>query len=168
MAGCATPSRPYTLRLSGRIGSTQLQARGTITGLPRVAALDMAVEWRGDNQTALAPILQLPLPPTPAYRSAGRLVREGSVWRYDSFTGQVGRSDVAGTLQLDTASPTPMLRGGLSSRLTSATELARDSSTSAAYCRVISSRSPTAAAISRRPWLCSLLLWAMARSLSDP
>jgi hypothetical protein len=48
-----------------------------------------------------------------------------------------------------------------------AAELARDSSTSAAFCRVISSRLPTAAAISRRPWLCSLLLWAMARSRSD-
>lgn len=78
--------------------------------------LDIAVEWRGDNLAALAPILQLPLPPTPAYCSAGRLVREGSVWRYDSFTGQVGRSDVASTLQLDTASRRPMLRGGLSSR----------------------------------------------------
>lgn len=114
--GWRDPTRPYPLQLSARIGSTQLEARGTITGLPRVAALDMAVEWRGDNLAALAPILQLPLPPTPAYRSAGRLVRDGSVWRYDSFTGQVGRSDVAGTLQLDTASRRPVLRGGLSSR----------------------------------------------------
>ncbi len=111
---------PYPLRIDATLGSgagrTRLQAEGSITGLASLSALDLQMDLRGADLAALSALLGLPLPPTPAYRVQGRLVRDGALWRLASFTGEVGHSDVAGTLQLDTAGERPMLRGGISSR----------------------------------------------------
>lgn len=108
--------RASALQIEVRSGATHLQARGSLTGLGVGLATDLEIELEGNNLAALAPLLRLPLPPTPPYRTAGRLVRDGALWRYASFTAQVGQSDIAGTLVLDTAPKRPLLRGGLSSR----------------------------------------------------
>ena len=48
----------------------------------------------------------------PQHRPPGA---QGAQWRYESFTGQIGRSDIAGTLQVDTAgrAPDAQRRAGL-------------------------------------------------------
>jgi len=61
------------------------------------------------------------LPKTPPYKTQGRLVgrlEEGhKSWTYREFTGQVGKSDIAGTLQYLLRPTRPMLRGKVSSKL---------------------------------------------------
>ena len=111
---------PYPLRIDASLGSgagrTRLRADGSVLGLLNLTGVDVQMDLRGADLAALAPLLGLPLPPTPAYRVEGQLVRDGALWRLGSFTGEVGHSDIAGTLQLDTAGARPMLRGGFSSR----------------------------------------------------
>jgi uncharacterized protein involved in outer membrane biogenesis len=45
----------------------------------------------------------VPLPPTPAYNIAGQLGKNGEVWSFNAFDGQVGESDFGGSLTYDTS-----------------------------------------------------------------
>ena len=110
-------TRPFPLQLQATLGKTEVQASGTVTSLFKLSAVDLQIKLRGDSLATLYPLIGVALPPTPAYRSSGRLVRRGTFWRYESFAGQVGRSDLAGTLQVDTALARPLLTGAVRSRL---------------------------------------------------
>ncbi|HSM22987.1 MAG TPA: AsmA family protein [Rubrivivax sp.] len=109
-------TRPYPLSVQATLGRTQVQATGTVTSLLRFTAVDLRLSLRGDSLASLFPLIGLALPPTPPYYSDGRLVRQGAEWRYESFSGKIGHSDIAGTLQVDTAAARPLLSGALVSR----------------------------------------------------
>jgi AsmA protein len=56
------------------------------------------------------------LPVTRNYATEGHLSRAGSKWRYDKFAGTVGDSDIAGSLEVDSAGKRPSLTADLVSR----------------------------------------------------
>ncbi|MDZ7589776.1 MAG: AsmA family protein [Rubrivivax sp.] len=109
-------SEPYPLQVQATIGKTSVKADGSVTGLLTFTAADLQLSLRGDSLASLYPLIGIALPPTPAHRSTGRLVRSGGQWRYESFAGQIGNSDLAGTLRVDTGGVRPVLSGALSSR----------------------------------------------------
>jgi uncharacterized protein involved in outer membrane biogenesis len=115
---------PYPLQLDGRIGPTRLRADGRITGLARLTGVDLQVAVRGDSLAQLFPLLGVGLPPTAPYATSGRLRRDGRTWHYQGFTGQVGRSDVAGNLAVVQGGARPLLRGDITSRLLDLGDLA--------------------------------------------
>ena len=115
---------PYPLQLDGRIGPTRLRADGRITGLARLTGVDLQVAVRGDSLAQLFPLLGVGLPPTAPYATSGRLRRDGRTWHYQGFTGQVGRSDVAGSLAVVQGGARPLLRGDITSRLLDLGDLA--------------------------------------------
>lgn len=108
--------QPYPLRVEATWGRTRVQAKGTITGLLELGAVDLQLTLAGDDLAALYPLIGIALPPTPAYRGSGHLVRRGATWRYEKFAGQIGHSDIAGNLQVVTGGARPMLSGALVSR----------------------------------------------------
>jgi AsmA protein len=61
-------------------------------------------------------VLGIALPDTKPYRTSGRLVRQGTRVRYENFSGRVGESDLAGTLEIDTAGKRPFMSGELVSK----------------------------------------------------
>ncbi|CAD5365952.1 putative AsmA family protein YhjG [Rubrivivax sp. A210] len=107
---------PYPLQLQATLGRTRVQAAGSVTGLFALSAVDLQLSLSGDSLATLQPLIGVALPPTPAYRSSGRLLHGGSRWRYEGFAGQIGRSDIAGTLQVDGGGSRPLLTGSLRSR----------------------------------------------------
>jgi AsmA protein len=107
---------PYPLQVKGSLGATRVEASGTVTGLRSWRELDLQIVLSGDSLSSLYALTGVALPPTPAYRSAGRLVRAGTLWRYGPFTGLVGQSDLAGLLQVQTGATRPLLSGQLRSR----------------------------------------------------
>jgi AsmA protein len=109
-------SQPYPLRAEATLGRTKVRAEGTVTSLLALTALDLELVLSGDSVAALTPLLGIALPPTRPYSSSGRLLRRGSTWRYEGFSGRVGGSDIAGSLQVETAGPKPVLSGELASR----------------------------------------------------
>ena len=109
-------TRPYPLQVAASIGGTQLQAEGSVTSLLHLSAVDLQLTLRGPDLATLYPLIGVALPPTPAYRVQGRLLRQGARWQFDPFQGQVGRSDLAGKLQLATGGPRPVLTGTLVSQ----------------------------------------------------
>jgi uncharacterized protein involved in outer membrane biogenesis len=110
-------SVPYPLRMEGTVGSTAIKADGTITSLLKFVALDMQLALRGQSLAQLYAVFAIPFPETNPYTTAGRLVHSGTTWRYDKFTGVVGKSDLAGSLQVDTAGARPFVRADLASKV---------------------------------------------------
>lgn len=106
----------YPLRVSGRIGATEVSADGHITNLLELAKVDLDIGVRGENPAQLYPVLGIVLPDTPPYRTRGRLLHDAGGWRYEKFSGQVGNSDIAGTLQVATGGQRPALTATLTSR----------------------------------------------------
>lgn len=107
---------PYRLQVSGKIGPTTLRADGTITNLAGLSAIDLKIGLSGGSLAQLYPLLGVVLPDTPPYATQGRLLRQAQRWRYEKFTGRIGRSDIAGTLQVDTGGKRPKLTATLVSR----------------------------------------------------
>ena len=109
-------STAYPLSLEASFGKTQVVAKGSVTGLLQLSAADLQLAVSGDNLAHLFPLLGIALPATPPYATQGHLVRDADVWRYDNFSGRVGSSDIAGSVQASTLAKTPMLTGEVVSK----------------------------------------------------
>lgn len=108
---------PYPLNIDVAVGHTRVQADGTITGLTSFSRVDMQLTVRGDSLADLYHLIGIALPETHSYRTAGHVVHKGKIWRYEKFSGVIGASDLAGTLQVDTAGKRPFLQGDVVSQL---------------------------------------------------
>ena len=109
-------TEPFPLKAQAKIGATALKVDGTVTGIAGLEAFNTSVELSGKSLSHLYQIVNIALPETPAYTTSGRLIREGNVVRYENFTGKVGQSDLAGTLQIDTGGKRPYMTGNLQSK----------------------------------------------------
>lgn len=107
---------PYPLQADVSIGRTAVQVSGTVTSLVALTAIDMQLAVRGESLAQLFPLLGIAFPETGAYATDGHLVRSGDTWRYEKFTGRIGKSDIAGSLQVDTGGKRPALTGDVVSR----------------------------------------------------
>jgi uncharacterized protein involved in outer membrane biogenesis len=108
---------PYPLKIDATIGNTAAQADGTITGLTKISAIDLNLVLRGDSLADLFPLIGIVLPETPAYSTKGRLMHSEHRWRYENFGGRTGKSDIAGTLQVDTGGERPFMQAELVSKV---------------------------------------------------
>lgn len=108
---------PYPIKGNAQIGTTHAAFDGTITGLQALSAMDLKLEVRGDNLSALYPITGIVIFPSPPYRISGRLQHQKTEWSLDGFSGQVGTSDLGGDILFDTGGERPMLRGEVVSQL---------------------------------------------------
>lgn len=102
---------PYTLEVKGSIDQTSFQAKGQITNLIKFTAVNLQLQLRGENLAQLYPLVGVHFPATRPYTTSGQLVRDSISWRYEKFTGKVGRSDVAGNLQVEIVDKKPILKG---------------------------------------------------------
>lgn len=107
---------PYPLQADVSIGRTVVQVNGTVTSLVTFSAIDMQLAVRGESLAQLFPLLGIAFPETGAYATDGHFVRSGETWRYEKFTGRIGKSDIAGSLQIDTGGKRPVLTADVVSR----------------------------------------------------
>jgi uncharacterized protein involved in outer membrane biogenesis len=110
-------STPYPLKVDATVGRTTARAEGTITSLLKFSAINMQLALSGDSLEQLYPLLGIAFPATPPYATQGRLVHGGKVWRYEKFSGRVGKSDIAGTLRVDMGGKRPFMKGELFSNV---------------------------------------------------
>lgn len=110
-------SRPYALKIDASVGHTRVQAEGSVTSLLKFSAIDMRLALRGDSLEQLFPLLGMALPATRAYATEGHLLHRGNTWRYEKFSGRIGASDIAGSVQVDTGGKRPALTGEVVSKL---------------------------------------------------
>ena len=110
-------SVPYPIRVDGTVGTTAIKADGTITSLLKFESMDVHLVLRGKSLAQLYLVVGIPFPETNVYTTSGRLVHSGATWRYDKFTGVVGKSDLAGSLQVETGGARPFVRAALASKV---------------------------------------------------
>lgn len=109
-------STPYPIKADIQISATHALIDGTVTGLSTLAAVNMQTDVRGNDLSALYPLIAIPLPPTPPYKIAGRLIYKNNVWYMNNFSGKVGDSDLGGDFSVDIGGQKPFLRGDVISR----------------------------------------------------
>ena len=115
---------PYPLNVDIQLGLTKLHAVGTVTSLLHFNAVDLNIALKGSSLDQLYPLIGIPFPRTPAYSTQGRLLHNARQWRYEKFTGQIGKSNLIGNIQVDRDGKRPYLRGDLTFQLLNLADLA--------------------------------------------
>ncbi len=114
---------PFPVKAQAEIGDTKVSIDGTITGLVGLKGLDLNLQLSGKSLEELYWVINVAMPATPPYNTAGHLVRSGDVIRYENFTGKIGQSDIAGTFEVDTGPERPFMRGDLKSKVLNLADL---------------------------------------------
>jgi len=107
----------YPIDATAKVGGTELKAKGTLTNVAQLSALDLAIEVRGKTMSELYDVIGIAFPETTPYTTRGRLVKGDNMIRYEKFTGKVGESDLAGTLQFDLGGKRAFMHGDLDSKV---------------------------------------------------
>ena len=108
---------PYPLRGQAKIGKTTIDVDGSVTNIIGLDALDTKIRLRGESMVQLYEIFGIAFPDTSPYDTRGRLVRTDGTWRYEDFSGKVGKSDLAGTFEVRAGEPRPFMKAELASKL---------------------------------------------------
>lgn len=108
-------SKPYALDVDATFGHTRVRANGSITSLLQPSAVDMQMALSGDNLAELYVLLGIVSPNSGDYVTAGHLVYSANRWQYERFVGRIGRSDLAGSIVVQTNGQRPLLTATLTS-----------------------------------------------------
>lgn len=119
---------PYPIMAQLNVGKTRIVVEGTLTKPADLAALDMHLKVSGVSMSKLYAISGIYLPETPPFTTEGHLIgalsTQGSRWRYQSFSGKVGASDIKGSLDYQSKRPRPLLSGTIVSHVLHFADLA--------------------------------------------
>ena len=110
---------PFPIRGQIKIGDTAANFEGTLTGLVGFKGIDLNFkQLSGQTMEELYWIIGLAFPDTSPYKLSGRLIHNDGMWRFENFSGKVGESDLAGTLQVDTGeNKRPFMHGEVTSKV---------------------------------------------------
>ena len=116
---------PYPLDATAKVGGTAIKAKGTITNVAQLSGLDLAIEFKGQTMSELYDVIGIAFPETTPYTTRGRLVlaKGDNHLEYDKFTGTVGESDIAGTLQFELGGKRAFMHGNVESKLLNLADL---------------------------------------------
>lgn len=111
---------PYPVEGKVVAGGTTILLKGSITDPAHPSAIDANLKILGASMADLFPLSGVLLPETPKFSTEGRVVgtlgRGNLRLRYENFKGQVGSSDINGTLEYLQRSPRPLLDGDIESK----------------------------------------------------
>ncbi|WP_407314602.1 AsmA family protein [Pseudomonas sp. nanlin1] len=111
-------AQPFPVQADVRAGDTRMAVVGTLTDPRNLGALDLRLRLSGSSLGNLYPLTGVTLPDSPAYETDGRLMVKlhepgGAAFRYESFNGKIGNSDIHGDLGFVASQPRPKLTGAL-------------------------------------------------------
>jgi AsmA protein len=102
--------------MDATVGQTGVHVAGTVTGLVTSLAVDVQMAVHGQSLEQLYPLLGMAFPRTRSYAMKGHLMHAGKDWRYEDFSGHIGRSDIAGFVHVVTGTKRPALIANLKSQ----------------------------------------------------
>ncbi|HEY1630717.1 MAG TPA: AsmA family protein [Rhizomicrobium sp.] len=106
---------PFTLDIHS--GATHVTAGGSITHPFDFGRLQANVAFSGHTLADLYYLTGLALPSTPPYHLTAKLRRAGETYRLDDLRGGMGKSDIAGFMQVDASGAKPYLTANLHSHV---------------------------------------------------
>lgn len=92
---------PYPMKVFLKVGSTELNAIGTITDPYELKGIDLELNVKGKSAADIFPIFGIALLPTPPYDVTGKLTYGEDKWHFNHFKGHMGSSDLRGDLTWD-------------------------------------------------------------------
>ena len=116
-------TKRFPLYLKIVMGPTEASSNGTFEDPVKMAGIDATLLVSGDNMADLFYLTSIPLPPTPPYNIEGQLTKEGDVWSYKDFKGEVGGSDLSGSLSYNTGGERGFLQANLVSNVLDSEDL---------------------------------------------
>ncbi|MGV8835846.1 AsmA family protein [Cellvibrio sp.] len=116
-------SVPFPLRIQLEMGDTKVSIDGRFHDPIKMESVDAILKIEGANLADIFYLTAIPLPPTPNYTLEGQLTKSGTVWAYRDFKGQVGSSDLAGTLAYAIGGERGFLTADLTSSVLDAADL---------------------------------------------
>jgi len=116
--------RPYPFNAEVRAGATRVLAQGRVPEPFNLGRIDADLTVSGEDLNDLYYLTGLALPNTAPYEVSGQLRRDGMVYHYTDFTGQVGRSDINGDARVDLRGERTFLDATLNSQLLDFADLA--------------------------------------------
>lgn len=114
------PDRPFPLQADVHSGTTRVQLNGILFQPMTFGGLDLDLRFEGQSLGNLDTLTGLVLPNTPPYATDGHLYVRfnqpgGAVFEYRDFNGQIGDSDIHGSVTYTLSTPRPKLVGELTS-----------------------------------------------------
>ncbi|WP_295999349.1 AsmA family protein [Rugamonas sp.] len=110
----------YPVEAKASIGQNRIAIAGTLTEPTAPQGMTLRLSLAGASMAELYPLTGVLLPETPPYAIHGRLIgKHGGAswdWTYQDFSGTVGGSDLAGTLEYLPRQPRALLRGAVTSQ----------------------------------------------------
>lgn len=109
------PDKAYAFDAHVHAGATRIDAKGSLAKPFDLGKLQMAATFVGPDLADLYYLTGLPLPNTPPYHLSGDVARDANEWRIANLAGQIGGSDLHGTLSVDAGGERPYLTGDIAS-----------------------------------------------------
>src|SRR5665213_598388 len=109
--------QPYHFVFDERSSGSHLSGHGALPRPFDFHALDTVFDSQGEDLKDLYFLTGVTLPNTGPYRLSGRLVREGTHFQFSDLIASAGRSDMQGSLSIESASGRPKLDLDLHSKL---------------------------------------------------
>ena len=94
--------KPYPVDLKLTNGPTRVTLTGTVQDPLAFKGVDLKLNLAGPDMALLLPLTGVAIPKTPAYEIVGKLDYADGTVKFTGFTGRVGSSDLAGTIEVDT------------------------------------------------------------------
>jgi AsmA family protein len=123
-AAIADATIPWPVTLEVLNGTTRAALHGTLTNGLALGGADLHLELAGPDMRFLRPLTGVPIPSTPPFRVAGRLDYGAQGFRFTGIEGQVGRSDLGGTVTIDPRGAIPEVTAELTARHVDLADLA--------------------------------------------
>ncbi|GBU13175.1 hypothetical protein AwEntero_17760 [Enterobacterales bacterium] len=121
MLALKDPDALFPLQADVRSGKTRVAVAGTLTDPMNLGALDLRLKFSGQTLSDLYGLTGVLLPQTPPYSTDGHLSatlndKDGAIYRYQDFNGEIGDSDIHGSLIYQASKPRPKLTGDVVSK----------------------------------------------------
>lgn len=117
------PSVDFPLYFSLAMGKTRIEMKGVFNDPLALSGINANLNITGDNLADLFYVTAIPLPPTPPYMLNGQLTKNGDLWAYHNFKGEVGESDLSGNLSYDVSGARGFLKADLQSDVLNGADL---------------------------------------------
>lgn len=108
--------RPWPFQLDFMALATSGALRGTLAQPWRLDGLEAHLRLAGPNPRRVEPVLGFRVPELPPYRLHGHLSRHGPRWALGDIGGRVGKSDLAGRIDVRTGALEPEVSARLHSQ----------------------------------------------------